>query len=42
MAYGKRPTLLPDRALKAIAEQLEVLQTLKGRRYDEASAAEME
>jgi hypothetical protein len=38
----KEPTLPPDRALKAIEQQIDSLQKLKGRRYDEASADETE
>src|SRR5208282_1071488 len=38
----KQPTLAPDRALRALTQQLEALQTLKGRRYDEADGDETE
>ena len=41
-AVQKEPTLQPDRALRAIAEQLDGLQKLKGRKYDEAEADETE
>jgi hypothetical protein len=41
-AVQKEPTLPPDRALKAITEQLDSLQKLEGRKYDEADAAESE
>lgn len=36
------PTLAPERALRAIMEQLDGLQKLKGRRYDEAESEETE
>jgi hypothetical protein len=38
----KPPTISPERALRALTEQLEALQKLKGRRYDEADAKETE
>src|SRR5712692_4109775 len=41
-AIQKEPTLPPNRALRAIAKQLEALQTLKGRKCDEADADETE
>jgi hypothetical protein len=41
-AVQKETSLAPDRALRAITEQLDGLQKLKGRRYDEAEAEEME
>ncbi len=41
-AVQKEPTLPPDRALRAIGEQLETLQKIKGRKYDEADANETE
>lgn len=36
----KEPTLTPERAVKALAAQLEDLQKLKGRRYDDADEDE--
>jgi hypothetical protein len=41
-AVPKEPTLAPDLALKALGRQLDALQNLKGRRYDEADAEETE
>lgn len=41
-AVQKEPTLAPDRALRALTEQLEALQKLKGRSYQEADAEETE
>jgi hypothetical protein len=41
-AAQKEPSLQPDRALRAITDQLDGLQKLKGRKYDEADAAETE
>jgi len=41
-AVQKGPTLSPDRALRAIEQQLDSLQKLKGRKYDEADADETE
>jgi hypothetical protein len=38
----KPPTIAPDRALRALTEQLEALQKLKGHRYQEADAEETE
>ena len=38
----KEPTLAPDRALKALRQQLEALQRLKNRSYQEAKAEETE
>ena len=38
----KPPTLKPERALRALAQQLEALRRLRGRRYDEADAEETE
>jgi hypothetical protein len=38
----KEPTIAPDRALTAITRQLDYLQRLKGRKYDEAEAGETE
>ncbi len=38
----KPPTIAPDRALKALAGQLDALMSLKGRRYDEAEQDEHE
>ena len=34
----KTPTLSPDRALKALRQQLDGLQKLRNRKYDEANA----
>lgn len=36
----KKPTLPPERSLKALTQQLESLQTLKTRNYNEAAADE--
>jgi hypothetical protein len=41
-AAQKEPTLPPDRALRALTEQLENLQKLKDRKYDEADSDETE
>lgn len=41
-AVQKEPSLPPERALKAIAQQIDSLEKLKGRRYDEAEADERE
>ena len=41
-AVQKDPTLSPERALKAIAQQIEGLQKLKNRPYDQADAEETE
>jgi hypothetical protein len=41
-APQKAPTIPPDRALRALMKQLEGLQKLKNRRYDEADADETE
>jgi len=38
----KPPTIAPERALRALTEQLESLQKLKGRQYQEADAEETE
>ena len=38
----KPPTIAPERALRALTEQLEALQKLKGRHYQEADAEETE
>jgi hypothetical protein len=38
----KQPTMLPDRALRALTQQLDGLQKLKNRRYDEVDAEETE
>jgi hypothetical protein len=38
----KQPRIQPGRALRALTEQLEALQQLKGRRYDEADTEETE
>ncbi len=41
-AVQKEPTLSPDRSLRAITQQIETLQKLKNRKYDEADAEETE
>ncbi|PWU11315.1 MAG: hypothetical protein C5B51_02920 [Terriglobia bacterium] len=41
-AVQKEPTLAPGRAIRAIQQQLDALQKLKDRRYDEADAEETE
>jgi hypothetical protein len=41
-AVQKLPIVAPGRALKALTEQLDVLQKLRGRQYDEAAADETE
>ena len=41
-AVQNAPTVSPDRALKALTQQLDGLQKLKGRRYEEAEADETE
>ena len=41
-AVEKPPTLGPERALKALTQQLDSLQKLKNRNYDEANSDEME
>ncbi|MGH7814626.1 MAG: hypothetical protein ACREQI_11580 [Candidatus Binataceae bacterium] len=38
----KGPTVAPDRALKALTQQLDKLQKLKNRKYEEAAAEETE
>jgi len=41
-AVQKPPAIPPERALKALTEQLDELQKLRGRQYDEAEADETE
>ena len=41
-AAQKEPTMSPDRALRALARQLDELQKLKNRNYEEADAEETE
>jgi hypothetical protein len=41
-AVQKQPTIKPERALRALTEQLEALQKLRGRNYQEADAEETE
>ena len=42
VAVQKEPTLAPERALRALTQQLDSLQKLKNRRYDEADSDETE
>src|SRR5271168_3484815 len=41
-AVQKQPTLAPDRAMRALAQQLDGLHKLKNRNYEEADAEETE
>jgi hypothetical protein len=41
-ADQKQPTMAPDRALRALTQQLDRLQNLKNRKYEEADAEETE